>query len=376
MKTALLVFCFSYLISQATAQNLVKNPSLETLKNGVVGFRGVSGTPDIASRENQVMQYPPYYNPYLSAIPGRSVSTIQFGEICFCLWFSSGTSELMQAELRKPLKKNREYLVSLYTIRTSAAEPPIRDVTVHFTKRPLPATREVYGQEQHTLTGAAIPYLSLKAASAQAITSQSSWTIVSGVYKAKGGERYLTIGNFIGANKAILDELNPAESDTIKGYKTKGTYYCYDNLSVVPLAEAREATSIPDSPLTDSATTVNTSFAIGNTLTLGDVHFSSGESQILETAFPMLDSLAAFLRAKPEAVVEVQGHTDDVGSEEDNQRLSEQRAQAVQLYLLQQGIEPERITFQGHGEKRPKMENDSEESRARNRRVEIDIRQR
>lgn len=372
MKAILLVFLFSCVLGQAKAQNLVKNPSLEEVKKGVVGFSGVSGTPDIASVDDKVIQYPPYYNPYISAIPGRSVSTIQFGEICFCLWFSSGSSELMQAELLKPLKKNREYSVSLYTIRTAETEPAIREITAYFTKRPLSATREVYGQAEHALTGVAIPYTSLTATAGSPIISQDAWTKVSGVYKAKGGERYLTIGNFIGANKAELDVLNPAETDTIKNYKVKGTYYCYDNISVVPLAVA----AIPGATLTEPAASLHTTFAIGKTITLGDINFTSGDHHILEIAFPTLDSLATFLQAEPQAVVHVQGHTDDVGSEEDNQRLSLQRAQAVQAYLLQKGIAAERITFRGVGERMPKVENDSDENRALNRRVEIEIRQR
>ncbi|MHC2993517.1 flagellar motor protein MotB [Pontibacter sp. HJ8] len=376
MKAISLVFFFSCVLGQAMGQNLVKNSGLEEVKNGVVGFRGVSGTPDIASVDNKVIQYPPYYNPYLSAIPGRSVSSIQFGEICFCLWFSSGTSELMQAELRKPLKKNREYLVSLYTIRTAETEPAIKEITTYFTKHPLLATREVYGQARHKLTGIAIPYTSLTSATGAPIVSQDAWTKVSGVYKAKGGERYLTIGNFIGANKAELDVLNPAETDTIKNYKVKGTYYCYDNLSVMPLAENLAAAAIPGAAITEPSASLNTTLAIGKTITLGDINFTSGDHHILEIAFPTLDSLATFLLAEPQAVVHVQGHTDDVGSEEDNLRLSLHRAQAVQLYLLQKGIAAERITFRGVGERMPKVENDSDENRALNRRVEIEIRQR
>jgi outer membrane protein OmpA-like peptidoglycan-associated protein len=375
MKAILLVFLLSCIINTVLAQNLVRNSSLETLKEGIVGFRGVSGTPDVASKESKVIQYPPYYNSYRADLPTRSVSTIKFGDICICQWFSYTSSELTQAELRKPLKKNREYVVSLYTIKASVMEPPIREVSVYFTRKRLPATREVYGLKEHSLTGVNIPYLSLTSAASPAIASQEQWIKVKGVYKAKGGERYLTIGNFIGANKAALEAMNPEGAEDIKNYKIKGTYYCYDNISVVPKSEAMEEEEQPaPDDLQTSTGPYKPSFAIGNTITLGDVNFASGEHHILAVAFPTLDSLAAFMQTAPVAVVHIHGHTDTVGSDEDNLDLSLRRAQAVTDYLIRSGVAAERISFRGYGESMPKVANDTDENRALNRRVEIEIR--
>lgn len=376
MKVILLVFLFSSIIWPVSAQNLVRNPGLEMRKEGVIGFRGVSGTPDVASKEDKVIQYPPYYNPYRDDLATRSVDTIQFGDICLCQWFSYTTSELTQAELRKPLKKNREYVVSLYTIKASEMEPPIREITVHFSKKRLPATREVYGLKDHSLTGESIPYLSLTSAASPVIASQERWTKVIGLYKAKGGERYLTIGNFIGANKEALEAMNPEGAEEIKKYKIKGTYYCYDNISVVPKSEATlEEEKLVTSAVEIRTAPVNTSFAIGNTITLGDVNFTTGAHHILAVAFPTLDSLTAFLKKEPETIVHIHGHTDSVGSDADNLDLSLRRAQAVRDYLIQNGVAAERITFRGYGESLPKVSNDTEENRALNRRVEIEIRQ-
>ncbi|MBC5773670.1 OmpA family protein [Pontibacter sp. KCTC 32443] len=369
MKTILLYLLFCLYIGQVKAQNLVRNPSLEELKNYIVGFRGVSGTPDIASKEDKVIQYPPYHNAYMSDSPTRHITSIRFGDICFCQWFSSTSSELMQAQLKKPLKKNTQYIVSLYTIRATVIEPPIREITVSFTQKPLPLNRKVYGQQDHTLTSEGIPYLSLTSAASPSLASRESWTKVTGVYKARGGEKYLLIGNFIGANSIELDALNPDSPRITRYNKIKGTYYCYDNISVIPVSAAanRSESAIPDpKPL-------STKFAIGNTITLKDLNFKTGEFQILETAYLTLDSLAAFLKTKPEAVIAIQGHTDDVGSEEANLILSVQRAKAVMDYLLQKGIVAERMTSEGYGEAMPKADNLTIESRAINRRVEIKI---
>ncbi|MBF8965630.1 OmpA family protein [Pontibacter sp. FD36] len=375
MKAFLLYFLFSLYLSQALAQNLVKNPGLEQLKGGIVGFRGVSGTPDIASVESKVIMYPPYFNAYRSETPGRQLTNIAFGDVCLCQWFSYGASELTQAELTRPLQKNKEYLVSLYTIKASTIEPPISEITVHFTNRPQRSTRQVYGLKEHPLTGASIPYLSLKATPPGPLASRQVWTKVSAIYKAKGGERFLIIGNFIGANAAALESMNPDEEQEEKGSKTKGTYYCYDNISVVLRSEAAQEAAQPSSAATASRKSQPLPFAIGETITLEDINFTSGDHHILSVAYPMLDSLAAFMRKEQEAVVHITGHTDDVGSKEDNLELSVRRTEAVREYLTNSGIAEDRISTEGFGESKPKVANNTEENRALNRRVEIKISQ-
>ncbi|SPO63277.1 Outer membrane protein A (fragment) [Pseudomonas inefficax] len=73
------------------------------------------------------------------------------------------------------------------------------------------------------------------------------------------------------------------------------------------------------------------------------------------------------------AKVSVIGHTDNVGSDSYNQALSERRASSVAVYLIGQGLEPGKVTSQGRGESEPLADNESEEGRARNRRVELHL---
>ena len=86
-----------------------------------------------------------------------------------------------------------------------------------------------------------------------------------------------------------------------------------------------------------------------------------------------LDKLVVVLNNYPDTDIEVQGHTDSSGTEEYNQRLSEQRAGAVSGYLLQKGISGNRIATRGYGELSPKYDNSTEVGRAQNRRVEFVI---
>ena len=72
-------------------------------------------------------------------------------------------------------------------------------------------------------------------------------------------------------------------------------------------------------------------------------------------------------------VIEISGHTDNVGDETGNQRLSESRAKIVRAYLLKNGIDPERVKAVGHGESQPIAPNSTEEGKQKNRRTEVRI---
>jgi outer membrane protein OmpA-like peptidoglycan-associated protein len=109
-----------------------------------------------------------------------------------------------------------------------------------------------------------------------------------------------------------------------------------------------------------------------NTLSLS-VPFTFDSATLTPQAQSTLNSVASVLNQHPESTVRVTGHTDDVGSDVDNQRLSEQRAATVAGYLTSNGVNTARISQQGMGEKEPKFPNTDEASRAENRRVELMI---
>jgi outer membrane protein OmpA-like peptidoglycan-associated protein len=101
------------------------------------------------------------------------------------------------------------------------------------------------------------------------------------------------------------------------------------------------------------------------------VLFGFNKSDLSVDAQTNLDKLVKVLNAYPDTDIEVQGHTDSKGSEEYNQTLSEKRARAVTGYLTTKQIAQTRVTIKGFGETLPKYENETEEGRAQNRRVEF-----
>lgn len=111
----------------------------------------------------------------------------------------------------------------------------------------------------------------------------------------------------------------------------------------------------------------------GLVLTLGDVLFTSGRADLKPGAASNLSRLVTFLNQNPARNVEIEGHTDSVGSEDYNQDLSQRRADAVRSYLTQQGIASQRISASGKGELQPVAGNDSDGGRQQNLRVEIII---
>jgi outer membrane protein OmpA-like peptidoglycan-associated protein len=111
----------------------------------------------------------------------------------------------------------------------------------------------------------------------------------------------------------------------------------------------------------------------GLVLTLGDVLFTTGQADLQAGATGHLARLVTFLNKYPSRSVEIDGYTDSVGTQEYNMGLSQRRADAVQSFLVSQGIDASRVTSQGKGEEDPVANNDSASGRQRNRRVEVVI---
>jgi outer membrane protein OmpA-like peptidoglycan-associated protein len=106
-------------------------------------------------------------------------------------------------------------------------------------------------------------------------------------------------------------------------------------------------------------------------LTLGDVLFDTGGSTLKAGAYGTLDRLATALKDKPGRSVVIEGHTDNVGSDQNNQALSMRRAESVQNGLMQRGVAGNQMKVMGRGESTPIASNDDVAGRQQNRRVEM-----
>lgn len=126
-------------------------------------------------------------------------------------------------------------------------------------------------------------------------------------------------------------------------------------------------------PLPTPEPTPEIEVPITRKIVLRGINFDFNSSDIRADSAPVLDEAVKQLSSNPDVDVLVVGHTDSVGSEDYNQKLSVLRAEAVYRYLVNRGIAPERLTTSGMGESNPVASNDTEQGRARNRRVELKV---
>jgi outer membrane protein OmpA-like peptidoglycan-associated protein len=162
--------------------------------------------------------------------------------------------------------------------------------------------------------------------------------------------------------------------------KKEGMVY---NSAVVDVKQAVEAfknppvakiSTNPDEPAPEPAKPIMIkmdSVKVGSSFVINDIYYNSNSADLKEESKKVLESFADYLKENPKMVIEIQGHTDNVGSASANQALSANRAFTVKATLESFGIHGDRIKAKGFGPSRPIADNSSEAGRAKNRRTEF-----
>ena len=119
--------------------------------------------------------------------------------------------------------------------------------------------------------------------------------------------------------------------------------------------------------------TLTIQFELPRTFTLDNVEFESGKSTLTKDSYIELKELLDYLKLKDDISIEIAGHTDDVGDDESNMKLSKARAETVRNYLISKGITTNRVIAKGYGETQPIASNTTVEGRQKNRRTEVRI---
>jgi len=191
-----------------------------------------------------------------------------------------------------------------------------------------------------------------------------AWELALAEYRAKGGEQYLTIGNFSDNQNTHYYHIQfRPESQPML---VSSAYYYIDDVEVVAGFSAPRDTN--DQPVfAGKEPELNTVYVLKN------IQFEFNSYALLAESFFDLDKVIAYLLDHPDVSVRLSGHTDDLGNEEYNQLLSANRAKSAAAYLISKGIEKRRVSTFGFGESKPLVEGENEEAREVNRRVEIEF---
>ncbi len=251
-------------------------------------------------------------------------------------------AEYGKVKLLEPLKKGTEYYVEYWISMPtyySKNEPVPTNLNDHFG---LYFSKSIYHYDKRILT--AKPQVG---ATANDVARPVKWTKMTGRFVADEEATHLYLGQF-------LDETDP-------GKIAKG-YFFIDDVFV----EAFTNSAVNYAP--SRYYTIKGSTA---SINIDNIYFETDKYELLTSSYEELDNLVKILTKNPTLKIEIQGHTDDVGSAAHNKELSFNRAKTVYDYLNNSGIETERLDFQGYGITKAIASNDSETGRQKNRRVDF-----
>jgi OmpA-OmpF porin, OOP family len=263
--------------------------------------------------------------------------------------------EYLQCELAEPLKAGEKYLLEFYYKLANNAVYAINRIGLNISETPVNA--------KHDRVLNISPVISIEQDTAITKTT-GMWEHVRQEYTAKGGERYVIIGNFFGNDKTKFTRL-PFRYG-MNAMLNFNAYYYIDDVSVKNLDSLKNV--IP----TVAPVQLNTeTIELNKDYTLKDIKFEFDSYVIHKSSNDELNKVVAYLHAHPEVHARLSGHTDFIGSDDYNLTLSRNRARSVADFLIAKGIQPQRVVSFGFGKSRPLSTEKTNDARAINRRVEI-----
>jgi outer membrane protein OmpA-like peptidoglycan-associated protein len=199
------------------------------------------------------------------------------------------------------------------------------------------------------------------------LSDRWSWTRLSDAFQAKGGEQFVTIGNFKSPEVLHVMERNDAPVEA-----SNWAYVYLDDVRVRPVSSPSECSCL-NGTIEAAVTDPPWQTYQRKHVRWDAVLFDFDEHELTPEANNALDVLANEMRINRYLVIEVNGHTDFIGSESYNLQLSEKRAESVMLALRERGVDPNRLKLAWHGSGRPTGDNGTKVGRQKNRRVEFEL---
>lgn len=376
----LFIFIFSSsIINAQVLQNMVKNPSFEQY-NKVPSDLGNIGTIDYCSSPTDAT--PDYFHKRAAGknvdIPlnkmGRTYPRSGYAYAGIYTYASRylkrNFREYLQLELKQPLLTGNTYCVKAFVFLSQSSNRSIGAFGMIASK--------ILTDQGHEMNISNKEAMYMYQESRYPLDDRK-WTEISCQYKAKGGERYLMIGNFDDDRKTIVS--GAIENDTFINPHVDFAYYFVDDVCVTnanknygcdcgpfDLARTRgEERIVVDMKVQQKE------YNLGQVVVMNELKFEKGKSTMINGSHISIYDLVGTLRTHPNYNIEISGHTDDRGNPQTNQDLSKKRAKAVYSFLLSSGIKSERLSFRGYGQSRPIALNKTPEGRQKNDRIQFRI---
>jgi outer membrane protein OmpA-like peptidoglycan-associated protein len=347
------VFFGQYYIPQISNKNLIPNSSFENYRKKGGNIRLATPWQGIATVD--------FYQEPVKGDTTREKGA-HSGDCYAGLRYQKRYKEFLQVKLVEPLKRGCKYEVKVYFRLAHWSNVTLKSLGVLFTKGGYAGQGSV---SKSNMIDTALKKGGFKNA--------YRWFLLRGIYKADGGEKYITIGNFHPVIKKDMDNIR------LIRFGFREAYYYVDDISVVMVEDAEEkpeivivGPSIREKFEKDSVMQVNEEVKVGKKIALKNIFFAEGKSYLLPESYVELNKLSYYLIKNPDLVIQINGHSDNSGLWFKNQKLSEQRARAVFEYLIQRGVQ-NKMSFKGFGASQPIADNSTDEGKAKNRRVEIEI---
>jgi outer membrane protein OmpA-like peptidoglycan-associated protein len=352
MKVVPIILGFLF-TSLVLGQNLVKNPSFEDYLKcpNALGTFGselkhwsipTQGSTDYFNTCSKVMSAPENFNGIQHPKSGNAYAGFYF-------YAPADYREYIQVELKRKLQKDKKYHLEFYVSLAEGSDFAVKDFGVVFSYKPVEVKTKKNLSKGRLYQVKGNRFQTLEINHSDFHEDKSIWLRIQTTFTAKGFERYLILGN-------LRDNKSTRKVRTKRKETKKGAYYYIDQVSLTSDGK--------DIPI-EAEIATDTLFAFQN------VHFDFDKFSLTSEAKKELVIIQQQLENNEDLHLEIHGHTDDQGTHTYNQALSEKRAKAIADYFIEVGISPRRITWRGHGSKKPLVVNSSEQARAKNRRVEF-----
>lgn len=284
------------------------------------------------------------------------------GGYCYAgLRFQKSYREYLQVKLAEPLHRGTTYDVTVHLRLAFWSNATLRSFGLLFTKGG-------YNKQADAVKADMVDTVLEKGG----LSDGFRWFTVKGRYKAGGGEKYMTIGNFAPDIRKDLRRQRP-------GFGFREAYYFIDDISLTKSMQDEEKVEVvivgPDyrhRADDDSVLQVKGDLKLGEAVTLNNIFFENGRYYLLPESYAELNKLAQYLLRNPGIEIRINGHSDNSGLRFRNQKISELRAREVFEYLIKKGVQ-NKMYFKGFGSDKPIADNTTDIGRAKNRRVEFEI---